>query len=52
MKRFFIEIVGTVADASLQATGDNFFAQELEATCRTLSSHLQKEIVAAEKGIK
>jgi gliding motility-associated protein GldC len=52
MKRFFIEIVGTVADASLQATGDNFFAQELEATCRTLLSHLQKEIVAAEKGIK
>jgi len=52
MKRFFIEVVGTAADASLQATGDNFFAQELEAVCRTLSSHLQKEIVAAEKGAK
>ena len=50
MKRFFIEIVGTVADTSLQATGDNFFAQELESVCRTLSSRLQKEIVAAEKG--
>ena len=52
MKRFFIEVVGTVAEASLQATGDNFFAQELETTCRTLSSHLQKEIAAAEKGSK
>lgn len=50
MKRFFIEIVGTVADTSLQATGDNFFAQELESVCRTLSSHLKKEIVAAKKG--
>jgi hypothetical protein len=52
MKRFFIEIMGTVSDASLQATGDQFFSQEIEAVCRTLSAHLKKEIVEAEKGQK
>ncbi|CAM3916399.1 gliding motility protein GldC [Aquirufa aurantiipilula] len=50
MKRFFIEILGTVSEASLQATGDTFFSQEIEQVCMTLSSHLKKEIVAAEKG--
>lgn len=52
MKRFFIEIMGTVSDVSLQATGDHFFAQEIEAVCRTLSAHLKKEIVEAEKSQK
>ena len=52
MKRFFIEIMGTVSEASLQATGDQFFSQEIEQVCRTLSSHLQKEILEAEKGAK
>jgi gliding motility-associated protein GldC len=45
MKRFFIEIMGTVSEASLQATGDQYFSQEIEQVCRTLSSHLQKEIL-------
>ena len=52
MKRFFIEIMGTVSEASLQATGDAYFSQEIELVCRTLSSHLQKEILEAEKGAK
>ena len=52
MKRFFIEIMGTVSDASLQATGDQFFSQEIENVCKLLSQHLQKEIVAAEKSGK
>ncbi len=49
MKRFFIEVLGTVADASIQATGDENFAQEIENVCRTLSSNLKKEIIEAEK---
>lgn len=52
MKRFFIEIMGTVSEASLQATGDEYFSKEIEQVCRTLSSHLQKEILEAEKGAK
>jgi hypothetical protein len=44
--------MGTVSEASLQATGDTYFSQEIEQVCRTLSSHLQKEIIEAEKGTK
>jgi hypothetical protein len=52
MKRFFIEIMGTLSEVSLQATGDEFFSQEIEQVCRTLSAQLQKEIMAAEKDAK
>jgi gliding motility-associated protein GldC len=44
MKRFFIEIMGTISDASLQATGDEEFAKEVDAVCRKLSVNLKKEI--------
>jgi hypothetical protein len=44
MKRFFIEIMGTISDASLQATGDEEFAIEVDAVCRKLSVNLKKEI--------
>ncbi|MHA8049800.1 gliding motility protein GldC [Aquirufa sp. ROCK-SH2] len=52
MKRFFIEVLGTVADASIQATGDAVFSEEIENVCRTLSANLKKEIVAAEQEVK
>ena len=42
MKRFFIEIMGTVSDASLQATGDHFFSQEIVHIIG--ARHLTKEI--------
>ena len=50
MKRFFIEIMGTVGDAALQATGDTEFAFEVEKVCKKLSQNLKKEITAATKG--
>jgi gliding motility-associated protein GldC len=50
MKRFFIEIMGTVGDAALQATGDTEFAFEVEQVCKKLSQNLKKEITAASKG--
>jgi gliding motility-associated protein GldC len=50
MKRFFIEIMGTVGDAALQATGDSEFALEVEQVCKKLSQNLKKEITAASKG--
>lgn len=50
MKRFFIEIIGTVGDTALQATGDEGFAKEVEALCKNLSQNLKKEIQAAERG--
>jgi hypothetical protein len=50
MKRFFIEIMGTVGDAALQATGDTEFAFEVEQVCKKLSQNLKKEITSASKG--
>ncbi len=50
MKRFFIEIMGTVGDAALQATGDSEFALEVEQVCKKLSQNLKKEITAASQG--
>ncbi|MEY4384695.1 MAG: hypothetical protein RI995_2237 [Bacteroidota bacterium] len=44
MKRFYIEIMGTIADAALQATGDEEFAKEVDGVCRRLSTNLKKEI--------
>jgi hypothetical protein len=52
MKRFFIEVLGTVSDASIQATGDQVFSQEIENVCRILSTNLKKEIIEAEKASK
>lgn len=50
MKRFFIEVMGTVGDAVLQATGDSEFALEVEHVCKKLSKNLKKEITEANKG--
>lgn len=50
MKRFFIEIMGTVGDAALQATGDSEFALEVEQVCKKLSQNLKKEITSASQG--
>lgn len=49
MKRFFIEIMGTISDAALQATGDEEFAQEVDIVCRKLSTNLKKEIETLSK---
>lgn len=49
MKRFYIEIMGTISDAALQATGDETFAQEVDQLCRKLSSNLKKEIETLNK---
>lgn len=44
MKRFYIEIMGTISDAALQATGDETFAMEVDQLCRKLSTNLKNEI--------
>ncbi|RVU26603.1 gliding motility protein GldC [Sandaracinomonas limnophila] len=49
MKRFFIEVLGTISDASAQATGDEEFAKEVDSVCRKLSLNLKKEIETLNK---
>jgi gliding motility-associated protein GldC len=43
MKRFYIDCIGGMAQSVLNATGDEFMAQELNAVCDKLVAYLQKE---------
>ncbi|MCY7351263.1 MAG: gliding motility protein GldC [Cytophagaceae bacterium] len=43
MKRFYIEVLGGVADTLLTATGDQKMADEIENLCRSLSKHVEEE---------
>ncbi|MFC0182613.1 gliding motility-associated protein GldC [Pseudarcicella hirudinis] len=46
MKRFFIEVLGSVANTAVTATGDQAMADHIENVCRILSKNLQEEIKA------
>ncbi|MCU0471106.1 MAG: gliding motility protein GldC [Arcicella sp.] len=50
MKRFYIEVMGSVSDTLLNATGDEKMAKSIENLCRTLTKDLQEEMKAAEQG--
>lgn len=43
MKRFYIDCIGGMAQSVLNATGDEFMAQEMNAVCDKLVAYLQKE---------
>lgn len=49
MKRFYIEVIGSVANTLVDATGDEKMAGLIDNLCRTLTKNLQEEIKAAEK---
>ncbi|MES2518589.1 MAG: gliding motility protein GldC [Bacteroidota bacterium] len=48
MKRFYIEVIGSVGNTLIDATGDEKMAKNIENLCRVLTKDLQAEIKAAE----
>ena len=49
MKRFYIEIIGSVGNTLIEATGDEKMAKNIEGLCKILTKDLQAEMKAAEK---
>lgn len=43
MKRFYIDCIGGMAQSVLNATGDEFMSQEMNALCDKLVTYLQKQ---------
>ena len=43
MKRFYIDAIGGMAQSVLNATGDNFMSEEMQALCEKLVTYLLKE---------
>ena len=44
MKRFYIEIMGSVSDTVARATGDMEMAKSFDDLCRDLTKKLKEEI--------
>jgi gliding motility-associated protein GldC len=42
MKRFYIDVIGGLAQSALTATGDEFMSAEMNALCDKLVEHLKK----------
>ncbi|WP_026995441.1 gliding motility protein GldC [Flectobacillus major] len=49
MKRFYIEVMGSVAESLVKATGDQKMAFQIDDLCRVLTKNLQEEIKAAQQ---
>ncbi|CAN5363076.1 gliding motility protein GldC [soil metagenome] len=43
MKRFYIDSIGGLAQSILNATGDEYMANEMNSLCDKLVTHLEKE---------
>ncbi len=43
MKRFYVDTIGGMAQSILNATGDQFIAQEMNGLCDKLVEYLKKE---------
>ncbi len=43
MKRFYIDAIGGMAQSVLNATGDNFMSEEIQALCDKMVEYLRKE---------
>lgn len=41
MKRFYVDCIGGLAQSTLQATGDEFMAGEMNALCAKLVAHIR-----------
>ena len=44
MKRFYIDCLGGMAQSVLNATGDEFMAQEMNDLCEKMVAHVEKEM--------
>jgi len=42
MKRFYIDVIGGLAQSALNATGDEYMSGEMNALCDRLVEHLKK----------
>jgi gliding motility-associated protein GldC len=51
MKRFYIEVIGSIGDTLERATGDQKASQLIETLCKTLTKDLREEIKAAEQSL-
>lgn len=49
MKRFYIEVIGSIGNTLVDATGDQKMSTLIDNLCRTLTKNLQEEIKAAEQ---
>lgn len=49
MKRFYIEVIGSIGDTLERATGDSKTAQLIETLCKTMTKELREEIKASEQ---
>jgi gliding motility-associated protein GldC len=49
MKRFAIEIVGSLSETIVRATGDGKMGSLMEELCKTLTKNLQEEMKAAQQ---
>lgn len=49
MKRFYIEVIGSIGNTLVDATGDQKMSTLIDTLCRTLTKNLQEEIKAAEQ---
>lgn len=47
MKRFYIDMIGGMAQSILQSTNDEVMAGELELVCQRMAEHLSKENAAS-----
>ena len=43
MKRFYVDTLGGMAQSVLNATGDSFMSEQMNALCEKLVEHLRKE---------
>lgn len=51
MKRFYIEVIGSIGDTLERATGDHKTGQLIESLCKTMTKDLREEIKAAEQSL-
>ncbi|WP_266366000.1 gliding motility protein GldC [Tellurirhabdus rosea] len=49
MKRFLIEVIGSLADTIVTATGDQQMADEIDNVCRTMSKRVEDEYKAQQQ---
>jgi len=49
MKRFCIEVIGSLADMIVTATGDQQMADEIDNMCRTMSKRVDEEYRAQQQ---
>lgn len=49
MKRFYIDIIGGMAQTILNSTGDEYMSEEMKDLCDRMVKHLNEETKNAQK---